>query len=61
MMHLLKPKERYVEIEPGSMPVEQKHADKVRAAIAKLGEKWCLAKTRKEQIEQLKAEGADLV
>lgn len=60
-MRFLKVKEQYVEIEPGTMPVEEKHADKVRAAIAKLGDKWCLAKTRKEQIEQLKAEGADLV
>lgn len=60
-MHLLKPKERYVEIKPGTMPVVEKHEDKVRAAIAKLGGKWCLAKTRDEQIEQLKAEGWDLV
>lgn len=56
-------KERYVEIEPGTLPVDANavREQKIRTAIATLGEKWVLRDTRKQQIEQLKAEGWDLV
>lgn len=56
-------REHYVEIEPGTLPVETNalREEKVRSAIARLGKKWVLRNTRGEQIEQLKAEGWDLV
>lgn len=51
-----------VDIAPGSLekPAADAHAAKLQRAIALLGDKWCLADTRKEQIEKLKSEGWDL-
>lgn len=51
-----------VDIAPGSLekPAADAHAAKLQRAIALLGNKWCLADTRKEQIEKLKSEGWDL-
>lgn len=62
-MRLFKPREKYVEIEPNTLPVDADAAreQKIRSAIAKLGDKWVLADTRREQIAKLREDGEDLV
>lgn len=53
-----------VVIEPGAIrpdtPAEIREA-KIKSAIARLGERWVLAPTRRVQLQQLQAEGYDLV
>ena len=53
----------YVEIHAKSIPTPDQSVNdaKLRSALARLGSRWVLAPTRTDELQQLRAEGWDLV
>lgn len=59
----LTPEPEQVEIPPNTdlgTAEPSRYESKRKAALAFLGEKWCLARTRAEQLQQIKDNGEDL-